>query len=54
MAGIGYEWWVGEQWGIGILGRATVGAMTENDAVGARWLHFTAAWPSILFTTTYH
>jgi hypothetical protein len=54
MAGIGYEWWVGEQWSVGVLGRGTVGAMTENDGLGARWFHFAAAWPSILFTATYH
>jgi hypothetical protein len=54
MLGIGYEWWVGEQWSMGILGRGTVGALAEDDAHGARWFHFVAAWPSILFTVTYH
>jgi hypothetical protein len=54
MLGVGYEWWVGEQWSMGILARGTVGAMAEDDAHGARWFHFVAAWPSILFTVTYH
>jgi hypothetical protein len=54
MVGIGYEWWVGEQWSIGVLGRGTAAVMTEDDATGARWFHFAAAWPSLLFTVTYH
>lgn len=54
MLGLGYEWWVGDQWSIGILARGTVGALTEDDATGARWFHFVAAWPSVLFTVTYH
>jgi hypothetical protein len=54
MLGLGYEWWVGEQWGIGILARATVGALPEDDSLGYRWFHFVAAWPSVLFTVTYH
>jgi len=54
MLGIGYEWWVGEQWSLGILGRGTVAALAEDDAHGVRWFHFVAAWPSILFTVTYH
>jgi hypothetical protein len=54
MLGLGYEWWVGEQWSIGVLGRGMAAAMTEDDGLGARWFHFAAAWPSILFTVTYH
>lgn len=54
MLGIGYDWWVGEQWSIGVLARGTAGAMAEDDAHGARWFHFAAAWPSILLTVTYH
>jgi hypothetical protein len=54
MLGIGYDWWVGEQWSIGVLARGTAAAMAEDDAHGVRWLHLAAAWPSILFTVTFH
>jgi len=53
MLGIGHEWWVGEQWGIGVLGRLTAGVLTEKDG-DARWTHFAAAFPTMLVTATYH
>lgn len=54
MLGVGYEWWVGDQWSVGIIGRATVGVLPEDDATGARWFHLASAWPSVLFGVTYH
>jgi hypothetical protein len=54
MLGIGHEWWVGEQWGIGVLGRLTAGVLTETDDADVRWLHLPVAFPTMLVTATYH
>lgn len=54
MLGIGHEWWVSDEWGIGILGRVTAGVVTEKDDLGERWFHLVAASPSILFSATFH
>lgn len=54
MLGIGYEWWVSDNWGVGILGRVTGGVLVEEDSRGDRWFHLAAASPSMLFTATYH
>lgn len=34
VAGVGYEWWVGEQWGLGVLGRLhyVSGTVTGDDS----------------------
>ena len=54
MLGIGHEWWVGEQWGVGVLGRLTAGVLTEKDDADVRYLHVVASFPSLLVTATYH
>jgi hypothetical protein len=54
MLGLGHEWWVAGNWGVGVLGRLTAGIVTEEDDAGARWNHLVFAFPSMLFTATYH
>jgi len=54
VAGIGYEWWVGDDWGLGILGRMSGGVAGEETDANVRWLHFVGASPSVLFSATYH
>jgi hypothetical protein len=54
MLGIGHEWWVGEQWGVGVLGRLTAGVLTEEDDAGAKFTHVVASFPAMLVTATYH
>lgn len=53
MFGIGQEWWIGEQWSAGVLGRGVV-AGTTNKTEGQRYWHVITAVPSVLFTITYH
>lgn len=54
MVGFGYEWWVSNEWSLGILGRITSGFATGKDATGVRWNHAVGASPSVLFTGTYN
>lgn len=54
MLGVGYEWWIADEWSFGILGRVTGAVTTEEDDAGDRWYHVTGAGPAVLFTATYH
>jgi hypothetical protein len=52
MIGFGYEWWVSNQWAVGVLARiAGVGAVQE-DETNMQWTHGIGASPSVLFTAT--
>jgi hypothetical protein len=54
--GVGYEWWVEEQWGIGLLGRVTYASLkysTRAGGVGVEDKHSVVV-PALLFTATYH
>jgi hypothetical protein len=55
MLGVGYEWWIGDQWSLGLLGRFMYGATSGSDASGngLEWSHKTYV-PALLISTTYH
>ncbi len=50
--GLGYEWWVGEQWGIGLLGRVTYASLKYEMSAGED--KHSVLVPALLFTATYH
>jgi hypothetical protein len=53
MLGIGHQWWVAEQWSLGLIGRVLY-AWTEGiDPEGVTWSHSTLA-PSLLLAATHH
>jgi hypothetical protein len=54
MLGLGYEWWVSDQWSLGVLGRVTATTPAIEERSGARWVHGPAASPSLLFTATWN
>lgn len=54
MLGVGYEWFVADEWSIGILGRATVSVLTGKDESGVRWIHVPISSPSFMVSLTYH
>lgn len=55
MAGVGYEWWIGEQWSFGILGRVMVGKLSGEDPSDSDETYSaTAVAPGLLATITYH
>lgn len=53
MLGVGYDWWVSEQWSLGLLARGMYGSMSGTDSEGVTWTHKALA-PSLLITATYH
>lgn len=53
MLGAGYEAWIGEQWGMGVLGRMTRGFSEGSDASGVTWDHDTVGW-AVLLSVTHH
>jgi hypothetical protein len=55
MAGIGYDWWVGSQWSLGLLGRVQYlsGSLTDSTA-GDPKVDLQAFVTSILATATYY
>jgi hypothetical protein len=58
MVGFGHEWWVGDQWSLGILGRVTYGSLTGKEEFRSlpsdtEWSHSVLA-PSVLMSVTYH
>jgi hypothetical protein len=54
MIGAGYEWWVADEWSLGILGRATINVLTGKDEQDVRWVHIPITSPSFIVTLTYH
>jgi hypothetical protein len=54
MLGAGYEWWVGDEWSLGVLGRTTIMVLGGKDEVGVHWLHVAVTNPGLLVTLTYH
>jgi len=50
--GFGHEWWIGEQWSLGVLGRVVVSRLWRD---GRQWSEsFTVTSPGVLCTMTYH
>lgn len=49
---LGYDFWIGEQWSLGILGRATGGSVTNTDALIDEKI--TVANFALLGTVLYH
>lgn len=52
--GGGYEWWVGKQWGMGILLRLMYASTETNKDQPERWTYKALAFPELLFSVTYH
>lgn len=50
--GFGHEWWIGEQWSLGVLGRLMMSRLWRD---GRQWSEsYTATSPGVLCTLTYH
>jgi hypothetical protein len=48
VVGVGYEWWIGEQWALGLMGRFAVARLQDDDIV------HTVTAISLLANVTYH
>ena len=53
MLGGGYEWFVAEQWSVGLMLRAMRGWTAGTDGEGCTWTHRSATY-GILLTVTFH
>jgi hypothetical protein len=51
--GIGYEWWIADEWSVGVLGRLTHAALWGRDAEGVAWKHRPTGG-AVLLSATYH
>lgn len=48
VAGFGYDWWVGEQWALGVMGRFVAARLEDDDIV------HTVTVGSLMLTATYN
>jgi hypothetical protein len=51
LVGAGYEWWVADAWGVGVLGQMTFAWLSGEDDAGYNWTHHIIS-PAVLFTAT--
>ena len=49
----GKDWWVSDQWSVGVLGRVSAAAAGEKSN-GITYYHLVAASPGFAFTVAYH
>jgi hypothetical protein len=54
MIGFGHDWWVSDEWSLGILGRLAFATARSEDDEGVTWEHGVGTTPSLLFTGTYY
>jgi hypothetical protein len=54
LVGAGYEWWVSDNWSVGVLGRMAFAWVTGRDNADVRWYRSVGASPSVLFTATFN
>lgn len=54
MLGIGYEWWVAEEWSLGVMARTTAAFLVGKDESDVTWHHALGSSPGPMFTVTYH
>jgi hypothetical protein len=50
----GHEWWIGEQWGAGVLLRLLYSTMAFDDSAGGVEEHHSVIAPAIMGSLTYH
>ena len=53
MLAFGKDWWVGDQWSVGVMGRLIAAAAVEKQD-GVSFYHLVGASPAAVFTIVYH
>lgn len=54
MLGAGYDFWVADEWSLGVLARTTVSVLSGSDDQDDRWVHVVVTSPGLLATLTFH
>ena len=54
MTGLGWEWWIGEQWSAGILGRVQYGQVSLKSSDGAEKIPTAFDVIGVMASFTYH
>jgi hypothetical protein len=54
LIGTGYEWWVADEWSIGVLGQLGIRLVHGEDENDIGWTHFVTTSPTLSITITYH
>jgi hypothetical protein len=54
LLGTGYEWWVADEWSIGVLTQLGVRVLRGEDEAGRSWTHLITNSPSLCVSLTYH
>lgn len=54
MLGVGYDWWIADEWSIGVMTQAGLRLMTGKDDDDVRWTHLATTSPGLYVCLTYH
>jgi hypothetical protein len=52
--GVGYEWWVADEWSIGVLSQLGARLLRGDDEAGTTWRHVVTTSPNLSVSLTYH
>jgi hypothetical protein len=52
--GVGHDWWIGDEWSLGIMGRIMGAVVTGKDDANVRFVHGVGTTPSLLVSVTYN
>jgi hypothetical protein len=52
--GVGYDWWVADEWSIGIMSQAIARVMVGKDDADVKWTHIVTTTPGLYVCLTYH
>jgi hypothetical protein len=54
LIGAGYEWWIADEWSLGVLTQFGARFLSGEDDAGAGWSHVVTTSPNLSVTLTYH
>jgi hypothetical protein len=52
--GAGYDWWVADEWSIGVMSQVVARLMTGRDDDDVKWTHLATTTPGLYVSLTYH
>jgi hypothetical protein len=52
--GVGHDWWIGDEWSIGVMARVLGAIVTGEDEANVRFVHAIGTSPSLMVNVTYN